>query len=212
MEGFTAIIAAVPYTALVTLGAFGLGFVLAIPLMFARRARLMVVRGISGFIVDLARGIPPIVWLLMIYFGFPNLGIMLDPIPAAIIGLGIITAGYLAEIFRGGMLAVRKGQFEAANALGLGGWTSFTRVVAPQAMRAMQPGLTTYSIGLIKDSSIASVIGVTEMVYTANSYAKISKEGVLLFFEAALIYLVISVPLGLLARRIEAHKQEASAR
>ncbi|MFC2688682.1 MAG: amino acid ABC transporter permease [Propionibacterium freudenreichii] len=212
MEGFTAIIAAVPYTALVTLGAFGLGFVLAIPLMFARRARLMVVRGISGFIVDLARGIPPIVWLLMIYFGLPNLGIMLDPIPAAIIGLGIITAGYLAEIFRGGMLAVRKGQFEAANALGLGGWTSFTRVVAPQAMRAMQPGLTTYSIGLIKDSSIASVVGVTEMVYTANSYAKISKEGVLLFFEAALIYLVISVPLGLLARRIEAHKQEASAR
>ncbi|MFK5255667.1 amino acid ABC transporter permease [Propionibacterium freudenreichii] len=212
MEGFTAIIAAVPYTALVTLGAFGLGFVLAIPLMFARRARLMVVRGISGFIVDLARGIPPIVWLLMIYFGLPNLGIMLDPIPAAIIGLGIITAGYLAEIFRGGMLAVRKGQFEAANALGLGGWTSFTRVVAPQAMRAMQPNLTTYSIGLIKDSSIASVIGVTEMVYTANSYAKISKEGVLLFFEAALIYLVISVPLGLLARRIEAHKQEASAR
>lgn len=212
MEGFTAIIAAVPYTALVTLGAFGLGFVLAIPLMFARRARLMVVRGISGFIADLARGIPPIVWLLMIYFGLPNLGIMLDPIPAAIIGLGIITAGYLAEIFRGGMLAVRKGQFEAANALGLGGWTSFTRVVAPQAMRAMQPGLTTYSIGLIKDSSIASVIGVTEMVYTANSYAKISKEGVLLFFEAALIYLVISVPLGLLARRIEAHKQEASAR
>ncbi|CEI49961.1 Probable amino-acid ABC transporter permease protein YckJ [Propionibacterium freudenreichii] len=212
MEGFTAIIAAVPYTALVTLGAFGLGFVLAIPLMFARRARLMVVRGISGFIVDLARGIPPIVWLLMIYFGLPNLGIMLDPIPAAIIGLGIITAGYLAEIFRGGMLAVRKGQFEAANALGLGGWTSFTRVVAPQAMRAMQPGLTTYSIGLIKDSSIASVIGVTEMVYTANSYAKMSKEGVLLFFEAALIYLVISVPLGLLARRIEAHKQEASAR
>ncbi|CEH05981.1 polar amino acid ABC transporter, inner membrane protein [Propionibacterium freudenreichii] len=212
MEGFTAIIAAVPYTTLVTLGAFGLGFVLAIPLMFARRARLMVVRGISGFIVDLARGIPPIVWLLMIYFGLPNLGIMLDPIPAAIIGLGIITAGYLAEIFRGGMLAVRKGQFEAANALGLGGWTSFTRVVAPQAMRAMQPGLTTYSIGLIKDSSIASVIGVTEMVYTANSYAKISKEGVLLFFEAALIYLVISVPLGLLARRIEAHKQEASAR
>ena len=212
MEGFTAIIAAVPYTALVTLGAFGLGFVLAIPLMFARRARLMVVRGISGFIVDLARGIPPIVWLLMIYFGLPNLGIMLDPIPAAIIGLGIITAGYLAEIFRGGMLAVRKGQFEAANALGLGGWTSFTQVVAPQAMRAMQPGLTTYSIGLIKDSSIASVIGVTEMVYTANSYAKISKEGVLLFFEAALIYLVISVPLGLLARRIEAHKQEASAR
>ncbi|MCT3011915.1 amino acid ABC transporter permease [Propionibacterium freudenreichii] len=212
MEGFTAIIAAVPYTALVTLGAFGLGFVLAIPLMFARRTRLMVVRGISGFIVDLARGIPPIVWLLMIYFGLPNLGITLDPIPAAIIGLGIITAGYLAEIFRGGMLAVRKGQFEAANALGLGGWTSFTRVVAPQAMRAMQPGLTTYSIGLIKDSSIASVIGVTEMVYTANSYAKISKEGVLLFFEAALIYLVISVPLGLLARRIEAHKQEASAR
>lgn len=212
MEGFTAILAAVPYTALITVAAFFVGFVVAIPLMFARRAKVMVVRGLAGFIIDLARGIPPIVWLLMIYFGLPNVGIMLDPIPAAIIGMGIISAGYLAEIFRGGLLGVRTGQFEAANALGLDGWTSFTRVIAPQAMRAMQPGLTTYAIGLIKDSSIASVIGVTEMVYTATSYAKQSKQGVLLFFEAALIYLLISIPLGLLARRIEARKKEATVR
>ena len=109
-------------------------------------------------------------------------------------------------------MAVHKGQFEASHALGLGGWTMFTKVIAPQALRAMLPGLATYFIGLVKDSSIASVIGVTEMVFAASTYARRSPEGILLFFIAAIVYMALSIPMGLAARGMEARMRKAGAR
>lgn len=211
MQGFWAILLAVPWTLLVTAGAFVVGFIFAIPLVFARRSKLGLVRGLAGFVIDLSRGVPPIVWLLFIFFGLPFLKIRLDPLEAGILGLGVVSAGYLAEIFRGGLLAVARGQFEASKALGLGGWTSFTQVIAPQALRAMLPGLATYFIGLIKDSSIASVIGVTEMVFTATAYARTSPEGIYTFFVAALVYIALSVPFGLMARGMETRLQAGVA-
>jgi polar amino acid transport system permease protein len=211
MQGFLAILLAVPYTLLVTVGAFFVGFVFAIPLMFARRSKMVLVRALSGFVIDLARGIPPIVWLLFIFFGLPLLKVRLNPLEAGILGLGVVSAGYLAEIFRGGLLAVARGQFEASQALGLSAWTTFTQVIGPQALRAMLPGLATYFIGLIKDSSIASVIGVTEMVFTATSYARTSPDGIYTFFVAALLYIALSVPFGLMARGMETRLQAGVA-
>jgi polar amino acid transport system permease protein len=211
MQGFLAILLAVPYTLLVTAGAFFVGFVFAIPLMFARRSKMVLVRALSGFVIDLARGIPPIVWLLFIFFGLPLLKVRLNPLEAGILGLGVVSAGYLAEIFRGGLLAVARGQFEASQALGLSAWTTFTQVIGPQALRAMLPGLATYFIGLIKDSSIASVIGVTEMVFTATSYARTSPDGIYTFFVAALLYIALSVPFGLMARGMETRLQAGVA-
>ncbi|PKQ30785.1 MAG: amino acid ABC transporter permease [Actinobacteria bacterium HGW-Actinobacteria-2] len=210
MEGMWAIILAIPYTLLVTAGAFLVGFLLAIPLALARRSKVAPVRGVAGLLIDLARGIPPIVWLLFIFFGLPLLKIKMNALEAGILGLGVVSAGYLAEIFRGGLLAVPRGQFEACQALGLGGWTSFVEVISPQALRAMLPGLATYFIGLIKDSSIASVIGVTEMVYTATTYARNSADGIYTFFAAAAVYIVLSVPFGLMARGMEARMQVSS--
>lgn len=211
MQGLNAILLAIPYTFLVTAGAFTLGFILAIPLVFARRTRITPIRVTAQFVIDLARGIPPIVWLLFIFFGLPAMHVLLDPLTAAIIGLGIVSSAYLAEIFRGGLLAVHRGQFEASAALGLGGWTTFTRIISPQALQSMLPGLTTYFIGLLKDSSIASVIGVTEMVYAATSYARISPDGIYMFFVAAAVYIAISVPLGLAARGMENRMNRAAA-
>lgn len=212
MQGFLAIVAAIPYTLLITVGAFCVGFVIAIPIMFMRQSNFLPLHFLGQGIIDIARGIPPIVWLLFIFFGLPNLGILLDPIQAAIIGLGIVSSAYLAEIFRGGLLAVHKGQFEASKALGLSGWTTFSRIVSPQALRAMLPGLATYFIGLVKDSSIASIIGVTEMVYTANTFARQSSQGIVLFFIAALVYIAISLPMGLAARGMETRLAKAGAR
>jgi polar amino acid transport system permease protein/cystine transport system permease protein len=211
MEGLWAIVLAIPYTLLVTLGAFVVGFLLAIPLAFARRSKVAFSRVFSGLVIDLARGIPPIVWLLFIFFGLPLLKIRMNPLEAGILGLGVVSAGYLAEIFRGGLLAVPRGQFEACQALGLGPWTSFAEVISPQALKAMLPGLATYFIGLIKDSSIASVIGVTEMVYTATTYARNSADGIYTFFVAAAVYIVLSVPFGLLSRGMES-RMKVSAR
>ncbi|MEE9965026.1 MAG: amino acid ABC transporter permease [Propionicimonas sp.] len=207
MDAFLAILMAIPYTLVISIGAFLVGFVLAIPLTFLRRSRMAPIRAAAGFLIDFARGIPPIVWLLFIYFGLPMLQIRFNPITAGIVGLGIFSAGFLAEIFRGGLLAVPRGQFEASEALGLGGWTRFSVVIVPQAFRAMLPGLATYFIGLIKDSSIASVIGVTEMAYTAAAYARMSPEGIYTFFVAAAVYIGLSVPFGLLSRNLETRLQ-----
>ncbi len=212
MDGLWAIVMAIPYTLLVTVGAFLLGFVVAIPLLFMRRSRLAPVKAAAQLIIDLARGIPPLVWLLFMFLGLPSVGILLTPIQAAILGLGIVSAAYLAEIFRGGVLAVAKGQFEASQALGLSGWTTFTVVIAPQAFRAMLPGLATYFIGLVKDSSLASVIGVTEMVFEATTYARMSPDGITLFFVAALVYIAISAPMGLVARSMENRLHAVGAR
>ncbi len=207
MNGLIAILLAVPYTLLVTIGAFIIGFVIAIPLVLMRRSRIAPVRWVSQAVIDLVRGIPPIVWLFFIFFGLPLLEIRLDPVPAAILGLGIFSGGFLAEIFRGGLLAVHRGQFEASQALGLHSATAFVLVIAPQAFRAMLPGLATYFIGLIKDSSIASVIGVTEMVFAAQVYARQSPEGIYTFFVAALVYIGLSVPFALLSRGMETKLQ-----
>lgn len=207
MDGLISILLAIPYTLIVTIGAFIVGFVLAIPLMFMRRSQFVALRWLAQMITDLVRGIPPIVWLFFIFFGLPVIQIRLDPIPAAILGLGVFSAGFLAEIFRGGLLAVHRGQFEASQALGLGSATAFILVIAPQAFRAMLPGLATYFIGLIKDSSIASVIGVTEMVYAAQVHARQSPEGIYTFFIAALVYIGLSVPFALMARGMETRLQ-----
>jgi polar amino acid transport system permease protein len=212
MQGLWAILMAVPYTLLVTAGAFAVGFILAIPLTFLRRSKMAPLKALAMFIIDLFRGIPPIVWLFFIYFGLPMLKVRLNPLEAGIIGLGVVSAGYLAEIFRGGLLAVHRGQFEACQALGLSAWTSFSRVISPQALRAMLPGLATYFIGLIKDSSIASVIGVSEMVFVATTYARNSPEGIYVFFIAAAVYIALSVPFGLMARGMETRLQAAGAR
>ncbi len=212
MQGLLAIVEAIPYTLVVTAGAFLIGFFAAIPLVFLRRSKFPPLRFLSQGFVDLARGIPPIVWLLFIFFGLPNLKILLNPIQAAIIGLGIVSSAYLAEIFRGGLLAIHKGQFEASKALGLSGWTTFSRIIAPQAFRAMLPGLATYFIGLLKDSSIASIIGVTEMVYTATEFARQSPQGITLFFIAALVYIALSLPMGLVSRGMETRLAKVGAR
>jgi polar amino acid transport system permease protein/cystine transport system permease protein len=203
-------LAAVPITLLVTIGAFAVGIVLALGLTFMRRSKQPWLRFPAQAFVDLARGIPPIVWLLFLYFGLGMGVIKLSPLQAGVLGLGVVSAGYLAEIFRGGLLAVHKGQYEAGEALGLSAWTRYSKIIAPQAFKAMLPALATYFIGLVKDSSIASVIGVKEMVFTANQYARRSDDGIYTFFLAAAIYIAVSIPFAVVARRMETKLQESA--
>lgn len=212
MVEVTAVAAGLPMTIVVTAGAFLIGLVLALPVAFMRSSKNVLLRFPGKFLIDLFRGIPPIVWLLMIYFGISIGAIRFTAIQAGIVGLGLVSAGYLAEIFRGGVLSIPRGQFEAAQALGLSGPTRFRRVIAPQALRSMLPALTTYLIGLIKDSSIASAIGVAEMVFTANAVARQESSGITAFVVAAAFYILLSIPLAVLARRMEARLEGANAR
>ncbi|MCJ1697732.1 amino acid ABC transporter permease [Rathayibacter caricis] len=205
MELLLAVLAGLPLTLLVTAAAFAIGLLLGVPIMLGLRSRIVPLRLATRLLVDLIRGVPTIVWLFLLYFGVSLGTLRFDSLSAAIVGLGIISAAYLAEIYRGAFQTLPRGQGEAAQALGLGRGTTFVRVLAPQAIRTALPSLTSYLLALVKDSSIASTIGVAEVVFAATTVARQNPDtaGLTPFFLAAAVYLAVSIPLAILARRLD---------
>jgi polar amino acid transport system substrate-binding protein len=154
--------------------------------------------------VEFLRGTPLLMQLFVIFFMFPSIGIRLDPFWAAVLGLAINYSAYESENYRAGLLAVPVGQMEAALSLGMSRWTALRRVVIPQAVRIVIPPVTNDFIGLFKDTSVCSVIAVTELT---GKYYEITndKPGMLLQvgLMTAVLYLLMSYPLSLMARRLE---------
>ncbi|KFJ04786.1 amino acid ABC transporter permease [Bifidobacterium subtile] len=193
-----------PLTLLLSASAFLLGFIFGIPLALASVSNMPLLRGLARFLVWVERGVPPLVWLMMLYFGVRIGTLKLTSLQAGILGLTIVSMGYLSEIFRSGFQAIPHGQFEAASALGLGYTTRYRRVIFPQVISTMTPSLTTYFIGLLKDSTLASAIGVAEMAFQASLVSRQSSQaGVTPFFVAAVFYILVSVPIAVLTRSME---------
>lgn len=187
-------------TFLLTVVSFAIGGLIAIPLVVARTSSSAVLRVLSGSYIAISRGIPPIAWLFVLFFGLGQLGIRISSLSAAIAGLSIISAGYLAEIYRAGLRAVPGGQDDAARALGLSPRIAFYRVIAPQAIATVVPLAVAYFIGLLKDSAVASVIGVQDITAFALSLSKRELESFTIFLAAGAVYLVISIPVAILGR------------
>ena len=127
------------WTVMLTCGTFLIGSVLALPLLLARRSRFLTVRFLAMSLVQILRGLPPILWLFIIFFGFGTSYLPISPFGAALAGLGLIAAANMAEIYRGALASIHVGQFEAANALNLGRWSTFRDVIVPQAFRVALP-------------------------------------------------------------------------
>jgi His/Glu/Gln/Arg/opine family amino acid ABC transporter permease subunit len=202
----------VPLTLLVTAGAFTLGALAGLPLLLLRRSRFLAIRLPTMFVIDLVRAIPGIAWLFLIYYGLAQQGVQLEALPAAILALGIYSAAHMAEIYRSGLLSVDRGQWEAARAVGLTEFRAFTDVIVPQAIRVVIPPSTGYLINLLKDSAVASVIGLTEITYHAHQQAQETFNGLTVFIVAALLYIILSVPLAGLSRMADARLRAAVAR
>ncbi len=166
---FWALLQGVPTTLMVTLAAFAIGAVLGLPLAAAGRSRFAPVRLVTRFVIDLIRAVPPIVWLFLLFYGVAQELFTLTPYPAAVIGLGVVSAAYMAEVYRGGLLAVRHGQWQAAEALGLSRFQVLARVVGPQAFRVVLPGSAAWAIALLKESAAVSIIGVQDIASRALS-------------------------------------------
>ncbi|MHA3723444.1 amino acid ABC transporter permease [Leucobacter sp. HY1910] len=212
-QAFLAVIIGLPLTLAVTAVAFLMGAVLGFPIMLGLQSRIVPVRWILRFAVDLVRAIPPIVWLFLIYFGVQIGTIRFDSFTAAVIGLGLIASAYLAEVYRGGYSTLPRGQQEAALALGLTRSSTFIRVLTPQAIKTVLPSMSTFLLALVKDSSIASTIGVMDMVFMANQFARQNPTvpGLTPFLMAAAVYLIISIPIAVYARRLDARLKGASS-
>lgn len=188
----------------ITLGAAAIGIVLGVPLLALARSRSGIVRGIYDLFVHIVRGVPTLVWLFIAYFGVAQLGIALSPVTASMLCLSVLAAAHMAEIYRGGLQAIRVGQWEAAGALNLGRFHTLTDVIAPQLFRAVSPSVATQIIGLLKDSSLVSTIGVTDLVFRAGVMTSYYGNGLYMFGFAGLIYLALSLLIAAFSRRIHA--------
>jgi His/Glu/Gln/Arg/opine family amino acid ABC transporter permease subunit len=212
MEFLEVVLLGVPMTLIITALAFLIGAVLGIPLALGRRSTMAPLRWVSRLVIDVLRGIPPIVWLFIVFFGVGTDVVRLSSVEAAVLGLGLIAAGYMAEIYRGGLLAVHRGQFESASALGMSWRDSMVRIIGPQAFRVSLPAVTTYAVGLLKDSSVAATIGATEIVFRATAVSRSSGEGLEPFLVAAAVYIVLGTPLAWLSRVADARMRGRVAR
>lgn len=179
------------------------GAVLAIPLVLLRRSPRFWVRAPITCVVEVLRAIPPIVWLFIIYYGIGSGAIILTTVEAAVIGLGLISAAYLSEIYRAGLNGLPTGQWEAVTALGLPRWASLRTVILPQAVIIIIPPAATFAIGLIKDTSLASVIGAVDITFLANQQTQLDLNALGNFGVAALLYIALSLPVAAVARSVD---------
>lgn len=190
-------------TLLITGASLAIGGLAALPLVAARRSSWTPLRVAATTYIDVVRAIPPITWLFLIYFGLPQYALRLDSVSASILGFSVIASAYMAETYRAGLLSIPKGQWEASTALGMRFLPSTRHIIAPQAFKVTLPAVAAYAIALLKDSALASTIGVHEITYQAGLASKASHQGLLAFSIAGLLYIAISVPLALAARRVD---------
>jgi polar amino acid transport system permease protein len=208
-EGLTAVINAFPYmlggslvTISVVVGAMGLGLLLGVPLAVGQVYGNSLLRRLIEIYVWFFRGVPLLVLLFLFYFGlFSMLNINLSAFTVAVIVLGLISAAYQSQIFRGAILSLPEGQFRAARALGMSDATAILHIVLPQALRLSIPGWSNeYSI-ILKDSAVTFALGVPEIMARTHFVATRTYEHMPLYLMAGLIYLVLTY-LGVRALRM----------
>jgi len=187
----------------ITVISFAIGLALAVAAALARISGNLVLSGIARTYVSIIRGTPLLVQLFIVFYGLPEIGIDLSPWPAAILALSLNVGGYAAEIVRSAILSVPRGQFEAASTIGMGYWQTMRRIVFPQAARIAVPPLSNTLISLVKDTSLLSVVLVTELFREAVYAASAAQIFMPLYTAAALYYWIVCAALSLVQGRLE---------
>jgi His/Glu/Gln/Arg/opine family amino acid ABC transporter permease subunit len=191
----------------VALGALIFALVFGLIVALARVSRWRMLRGLAIAYIEFIRGTPALVQLFVIYFGLPDAGVTPTPLQAAIIGLGVNGAAYLAEIYRAGIEAIHKGQMEAALTLGMTPARAMQYIILPQAVRTMLPPMTTFAITLVKDTALVSVVAAPEIMFYARNLVTESFLSMHVYLIAALIYLSMTIPMARIAAALERSKR-----
>ena len=175
------------------------GFALCLGKLYGNR----LIKLLCNLYIEVIRGTPLLIQLYLLYYGLPNLGLELNAFTAAILGLGFNYAAYEAEIYRSGILSIPKGQDEAARSLGMSGSQSLRYIIIPQTIRTILPPSTNDFIALFKDTSLVSIITVTELTRAYNQAATASYHFLELGLATAFLYFLMSFPLSLWSRSME---------
>jgi polar amino acid transport system permease protein len=175
----------------ITALALVLGLVVAALAAAAKMSRTAPLRAIGTLYVSLFRGTPCLIQLFVLYFGGPQIGINLEPFAAGVIGLGLNIGAYMAESIRGALVAVDRGQTEAARTIGFSRFQTLRKVVLPQAARLMIRPLGVNTVALLKGSALVSTISVVELTYTAQRFIGSTYKPFEIFGVAALLYMAM---------------------
>jgi cystine transport system permease protein len=193
------VLGTMPLTAI----SFTLGIALALVLALSRLSRLKGLRGLAASYISIIRGTPLLLQLFIIFYGLPSIGIVLDPWPSAIVAFSMNVGGYAAETIRAAILSVPVGQWEAAATVGLGRAATLRYIILPQAARVAVPPLSNTLISLVKDTSLASAVLVTEIFRKAQELAAPTFQFFLLYGLAAVYYWIVSQGLTVVQSRVE---------
>lgn len=183
-----------------TIISFALALVIALITALVQTAKIPVLRQLARFYVWVIRGTPVLVQLFVVFYGLPSLGVLIDPFPAAVACFAINEGAYCAETIRAALESVPAGQMEAGYCVGMTYLQTMRRIVLPQALRTAFPPLFNSLISLLKDTSLAANITVTEMFMAAQRIVARTYESLPLYLEVAFIYLMFSTILTQIQR------------
>ena len=191
------------YTVLFALAAMLGGLLIGFPVAVLRLLPYRWLSWPAGVYVSLMRGTPLLVQMFVIYYGLPSVGIEFTPVTAGILALSLNSGAFLSESLRGAIGAISKGQWAASFSLGLGYWSTLYYVVLPQALRVAVPAMSNTLISLIKDTSLVSVITVTELMLATKEVIAVTFRPLPLYLAAAAIYWILSLCFEALQHRLE---------
>jgi len=191
------------YTLLFALASMVGGLALGVPVALMRIAPLAGLRWPATLYVSLMRGTPLLVQIFVIYYGLPGIGIEFTPVTAGVLALSLNSGAYLSESLRGAIVSVNQGQWRAGFSLGLGYGQTLAHIVLPQALRVAVPSMSNTLISLIKDTSLVSVITMTELMLATKEVIATTFQPLPLYLAAACIYWMLSLGFEQLQRLAE---------
>ena len=196
-------------TLLLTAGSVFVSLVLGLVLSLARMSRRAWLRTPARIYIDFIRGTPALLHLFLVYFGLPAIGIPINPIPAFIVAFGLNGAAFMAEIYRSGIMSVAGEQMDNAKALGMSYALAMRRIVMPQAVYVSLPPTANFAISTVKDTSLALVIAIPEIMYRTYNVISYTFASIALLFIAAAVYLIVTLPLSQLTTFLERRSKGA---
>lgn len=204
IQNYPALLKGVGMTALLWTIAFPTSMVIGFAISLGARSRIRWIKSITRVYVEVFRNTPVLIQLIWFFYAFPILtGHQLTPIVAALCGLVLNASAYCSEIFRGGLASIPNGQWEGARAIGMSHTQALRRVIVPQVIAKMLPAFTNRGIELAKNTSIASVIAVQELMYQGRSLSAAFYRPLEVLTTVALIYFVLIYPGAYWASRFE---------
>ncbi len=206
------LLASVVNTLIIWAGSVALAAVLSIPVALGRRSTSLAARSATRVWVGIVRGLPPLVWMILLFFGIAWGVLGNNPKVAAIVALGLINSAYFGDSIYAGLNSVPAGQWEAVRALALPKLKAYTSVIIPQAFPIIIASSTAYSISLAKNTAIASIIGANELMFYGHNAVQAGSNSLEVFFLIGLIYLALTIPVGAFSRWIEGRSAIAEAR